>query len=201
MASCLRNRVIFVWGFFLCCCRFLALLLKLCVLHQYIFTLCVFKSSAFCCANPRCLLSSKIVFITHSFLSPASSVYLRGPFPLPGVGVDIVRNYCLLRGTDPSKHLRIIEGKLGLKRQRCFHKLKEQRVKERRGCSYRFCALGRAGTYRSSVAAARIGLLSVLEDRCDISFPSIFHQHFHSCPRFSDSCKWQKIIQETIFKV
>lgn len=44
---------------------------------------------------------------------------------------------------------------------------------------------------------ARICLLLVLEKECDISFPSI-SQHFRSCPLFSNSCKWKKIIQETV---
>lgn len=44
---------------------------------------------------------------------------------------------------------------------------------------------------------ARICLLLVLEKECNISFPSI-SQHFCSCPLFSNSCKWKKIIQETV---
>lgn len=107
------------------------------VLHQYIFTLRIFRSSAFCCANPGCLISSKIVFISYSSLSPASPVYLCVPFPLPRVWVEIFRNYFLLRGADPSEHLHlslhVIVGKLGLERLKGFLSWEGQRVKERGG--------------------------------------------------------------------
>lgn len=57
--------------------------------------------------------------------------------------------------------------------------------------------LGRDGIHRAGMAVARISLHSVLEKHCATSFSSIFW-HFHSCPWFSNSCKWQKIIQETV---
>ena len=148
------------------------------------FTLRVFRSSAFCCANPGCLISSKILFISHSSLSPASPVYLHVPFPLPRVWFEIFRNYFLLRGADPSKYLylslRITEGKLELQRLRCFLKLRGTEGKGRSGCPHGLYPLGRAGTHRPSMAVARIGLLSVWEKQSDIS---LFSFHLSALPQ------------------
>lgn len=104
-------------------------------------------------------------------------MYLYFPFPFPRVRVEIFRNYFLLRGTDPIKHLylslRTTEGKFGFERLRCFLKLRGTGSKGGKGCPYGLCPLGRAGTHKPSAAVARIGLLSVLEKQCGTSFPSL----------------------------